>query len=403
MIDNETPVLRKEDLIDILEALFKFSQEPNNAFQRKEDGLFVFDFYEAFRTHIQDNTIHATNQETDILRNFTLVDDVLCYKGEPIVIKPSQEAGNAIQIKPDGIYITDLSQTLQDHIDDQERHVTNEERENWNKILELAKKYAKDLVEALIIYDYEIVDSLDNIDQNLIKSNRVYCIQEQIPDSEEKYLVRYLYREGTWIPLDITKETYKLFARKKYVDETFLTKDDEKVHDHDNKSILDKFTEDENTQRLLYDGSDILDVMQISDDEDNALFRGSDNKLYVKDLSSELQSIAQQSSLSKVILLHQNCTDSGVYELEEDISNFNFLIIHYYLMPDDPNLEPYDAKMEMVDVDGLIELYNKHIDYILEHDYGISTYNTKIRFYDRNKMQITYYNHVCIYKIVGVR
>jgi hypothetical protein len=297
----------------------------------------------------------------------------------------------------------DISQILQDHIDNNDIHVTTQDKENWNQILELAKKYSDDLIEALAIYDYRIVEDLDSIDISLISPTTVYCIQERIPDSEENYLVRYLYREGTWIPLDITKETYKLFARKQYVDNKFLEKTDSKVHDHSNKATLDKFSEDSDTHRLLYNNHDILDVMQISDDEDNALFRGSDNKLYVKDLSSELQSIAQQASLSKVILLHQNCTDSGVYELEEDINNFNFLIIHYYLMPDDPNLDPYDAKMEMVDVDGLIELYEKHVDYILEHDYGISTYNTKIRFMDGNKMQITYYNHVCIYKIIGVR
>ncbi len=401
MIDNETPVLRKEDLIDILEALFKFSQEPNNAFERKEDGLFVLDFYQAFQSHISDTGVHATSQETDILRNFTLVDDVLCYKGEPIIIKPSQEEGNAIVVKPDGIYMRDLSQTLQDHLDDTDIHVTAQDKENWDKILELAKKYADDLVDALVIYDYAIVDDLDLIDASLIKPTTVYCIQEQIPDSEETYLVRYLYREDTWIPLDITKETYKLFARRKYVDDTFFKKED--YQNHDNKDVLDKFTEDENTHRLLYDGSDILDVMQISDDSNNAIFRGSDNKLYVKDLSSELESIARQASLSKVVLLEQDCNDSGIYELEEDISHFNFLMIHYYLMPDDPNLDPYDAKMEMVDVDGLIELYEKHVDYILEHDYGISTYNTKIRFMDGNKLQVTYYNHVCIYKIIGVR
>lgn len=73
MIDNETPVLRKEDLIDILEALFKFSQEPNNAFVRKEDGLFVLDFYQAFQNHISDTTVHTTNQETDILKILLLL------------------------------------------------------------------------------------------------------------------------------------------------------------------------------------------------------------------------------------------------------------------------------------------------------------------------------------------
>ena len=401
MIDNETPVLRKEDLIDILEALFKFSQAPNNAFTRKEDGLFVLDFYQAFKDHIDDSSIHATNQETGILKNFSLVDDILCYKGEPIVIRASKEEGNAIVIKDDGIYIKDMSQDLQEHFDNTDIHVTAQDKENWNKILELAKKYADDLVNALVIYDYAIVDDLDLIDPSLIKPTTVYCIQEQIPDSEETYLVRYLYREGVWIPLDITKETYKLFARKKYVDDTFFRK--ENYQNHDNKTVLDKFTEDSDTHRLLYNNVDILDVMQISDDPNNAIFRGSDDKLYVKDLSSELESIARQASLSKVVLLEQNCNDSGIYELEEDISNFNFLMIHYYLMPDDPNLDPYDAKMEMVDVDGLLELHNKHIDYMLEHDYGISTYNTKIRFINGNKLQVTYYNHVCIYKIIGVR
>lgn len=401
MIDNETPVLRKEDLIDILEALFKFSQAPNNAFTRKEDGLFVLDFYQAFKDHIDDSSIHATNQETGILKNFSLVDDILCYKGEPIVVRASKKEGNAIVIKDDGIYIKDTSQVLQEHLDNANIHVTAQDKENWNKILELAKKYTDDLVNALVIYDYAIVDDLDLIDPSLIKPTTVYCVQEQIPDSEETYLVRYLYREGVWIPLDITKETYKLFARKKYVDDTFFKK--ENYQNHDNKTVLDKFTEDPETHRLLYNNVDILDVMQISNDPNNAVFRGSDNKLYVKDLSSELESIARQASLSKVVLLEQNCNDSGIYELEEDISNFNFLMIHYYLMPDDPNLDPYDAKMEMVDVDGLLELYNKHIDYMLEHDYGISTYNTKIRFIDGNKLQVTYYNHVCVYKIIGVR
>lgn len=401
MIDNETPVLRKEDLIDILEALFKFSQAPNNAFTRKEDGLFVLDFYQAFQDHINNSSIHATNQETGILKNFSLVDDILCYKGEPIVIRASKKEGNAIVIKNDGIYIKDTSQVLQEHLDNVNIHVTAQDKENWNKILELAKKYTDDLVNALVIYDYAIVDDLDLIDPSLIKPTTVYCVQEQIPDSEETYLVRYLYREGVWIPLDITKETYKLFARKKYVDDTFFKK--ENYQNHDNKTVLDKFTEDPDTHRLLYNNVDILDIMQISDDPNNAVFRGSDDKLYVKDLSSELESIAKQASLSKVVLLEQNCNDSGIYELEEDISNFNFLMIHYYLMPDDPNLDPYDAKMEMVDVDGLLELHNKHIDYMLEHDYGISTYNTKIRFIDGNKLQVTYYNHVCVYKIIGVR
>lgn len=401
MIDQELPVLRKEDLITILEALFKLSQKSNNAFVRESDGLYVLDFHQAFEDHVNDTQVHATSEETAILHNFSIVDDVLHYKNKPIVLNVSESLNNAVQVLSDGLYVPDLSNTLNTHTADTDKHITPEERDTWNNILRLAKKYSDDLVDALVIYDFQIVNELP-VEENLIKATTVYCLEEQIPDSEERYCIRYIYREHTWIPLDITKETYKLFARRQYVDETFVKKNDSTVHSHTNKTVIDKFTENQ-AGRLLYNGLDILDTMQISDDADNAIFRGSDDKLYVKDLSSELESIARQASLSKVIILDQECDSSGVYELEEDIDNFNFLMIHYYLKPDDENLDPYDAKMEMVDVDALKDLYTRRIDYILEHDYGISTFNTKIRFPENNKMQITYYNHVCIYKIIGVR
>ena len=401
MIDQELPVLRKEDLITILEALFRLSQKENNAFVRESDGLYVLDFHQAFEDHINDTQVHATSEETAILHNFSIVDDVLHYKNKPIVLNVSEVVNNAVQVLPDGLYVPNLSNTLDTHIADTDKHITTEERQTWNNILSLAKKYADDLVDALVIYDYQIVSELP-VEESVIKATTVYCLEEQLPDSSEKYCVRYIYREHTWIPLDITKESYKLFARKQYVDETFVRTDADTVHKHNNLSTLNKFSEN-NIGRLLFNGLDILDTMQISDDADNAIFRGSDDKLYVKDLSSELESIARQASLSKVILLNQECDSSGLYELEEDIDNFNFLMIHYYLKPDDENLDPYDAKMEMVDVDALKDLYTRRIDYILEHDYGISTFNTKIRFPESNKMQITYYNHVCIYKIIGVR
>ena len=400
MIDNETPVLRREDLIEILEALFKFSQDPNNALLRKEDGLYSFDFYQEFLTHINDNSVHPTTQETNILHNFSLVDDILCYKGEPIIIKVSDGENNAIQIKPDGLYIYDISNDFDAHANNDTIHITDQERQSWNAILQTAKDYVDGIIEAFVSYDIQLVDSLPQNEAS-IDPETIYALKAVFPDSSEEYRIRYLYRNHQWICLDLTNESYKLLARKQYVDQTFLPKNDQSVHSHDNKNVLDKFSESNN--RLLYNNLDILDVMQISDDPSNAIVRGSDDKLYVKDLSSELAAIARQASLSKVIILEQDCNSVGIYTLEESIDNFNFLMIHYYLMPDDPNLDPYDAKMEMLDTDSLNDLYSRHIDYILEHDYGISTYNTKIRFYDGNKMQITYYNHVCIYKIIGVR
>ena len=406
MINNEVPVLRREDLIVILEALFKFSQESNNAIIRKQDGLYVRDFYDLFTSHVNNSAIHPTQQETSILHNFSIVDDILCYKNEPIIIKISNQQGNAIQVKEDGLYITDLSDILQSHLEDNISHITNEERNTWNNILKLAKDYTDSIVEALVNYDLQIVNKLPT-DENEISTTTIYCLKQQIQDSGEYFCTRYIYSNHAWIPLDITLVTYNLFARKTYVNETFLTKDDEKVHSHSNKAILDKFSEG-NNHNLLYNGYDILDAMQISDDPDNGLFIGSDNKLFVKDLTSELESIAKQSSLSKVILLNRECDHSGSdYILEEPIENFNFIMIQYYLKPDDEDLDPYDAKMEMLDTDALQDLYDRNIDYILEHDYGISTYNTKIRFFvddnDIQRLQVTYYNHVCIYKIIGVR
>ena len=413
MISNEVPVLRREDLVTILEALFKFSQESNNALIHKQDGLYVFDFYNQFTAHANDSTIHPTTQETAILHNFSIEDDILCYRGEPIIIKVSNTEGNAIQIRSDGLYISDLSEVLSNHIGNNEKHITDEERTKWNGILNLAKEYTRLLVDAIVTYDFQFVNELPT-EENLIDSHTVYCVQQQMQDSGETFCSRYVYRNHNWIPFDITLNTYNLFARKTEVDNTYLKKNDTQVHSHTNKDVLDKFSEG-NNNNLLYNGYNILDAIQISDDPDNALFTGSDHKLYVKDLSSELESIARQASLSKVVLYNGECDHAGSdYILEEYIDDFNFIILYYYVKPDDPTLAPYDAKSEMIDSDMLLDLYDRNIDYILEHDYGISTYNSKIRFYretiiendqevELQKLQVTYYNHVCIYKIIGVR
>lgn len=405
MIDNEIPVLRKEDLISILESLFRFSQQPKNAFIRKGDGLYVLDFHEEFEEHINNDYIHPTKEQTDILKDFSLVDDVLNYKNEPIMLRLSSDTGNELEIRADGLYLAPFTDKLDSHINDNVIHITSTERNTWNNsyqnALDDSKKYTDDELARLNFYDFNFVDSLP-IDINVIKPRTIYLTKETYPDSEEEYYVFNLYLNDKWIKLNITKETYKLFATRQYVDDTFLKNTDDSIHEHDNKNILDKFSEDSVTNRLLYNDIDILDNMQISDDPNNSIFVGSDGKLYSKDLSSELASIATQARLSKVILLYQDCDESGTYELEESIDDFNFLLISYYLMPEDPTQPPCDAKMEILDTDTLNDLYTRHIDYILEHDYALSTYNSKIRF-NENKMQITYYNRVCIFKIIGVR
>ena len=385
------PVLTKDDLISILEALFKFSQEPNNAILRKEDGLYVLDFHKDFEEHINNTDIHPTKEQKDILANFSLENDVLNYKGKPIVISVSGEEGNAIIVKPDGLYIKDYNKSIDEHIKDTTVHITKDERDEWNGILDKAKKYA----DQLPFYTYQKVDNLPN-DEQVIKDNTIYLLKQTYPESNEIYYVRYIYREHKWIPLDITTESIKLLAHKS---------DLLKLHTHDNKDILDKFTEDEQTGNLLYNGSSIYNNT-ISQDKNNAIGLGTDGKLYVKNLEQLVNSIAKaQSGLSKKIILDQECDKAKEYTLDDDINNYNYLMIHYYTMPDQDTetekRQPYDAKTEILDVDNLDDLYRRGIDYILEHDYGFSTYNTKIRFHD-NIMQILYYNHICIYQIIGV-
>ena len=369
-VPEGTPVLRKEELIYILENLFKFSKQENNAFERKEDGLYVKDLESTLTEHIENDNIHPTKQQTDILKNFSLINDILCYKGNKIASSLSAQEDNELELKADGFYF--------------------KQREDNSETL---KQYARDLIVQVGLYDWQIVQELP---QNSISDSTIYMIEQHIEDLDINYYAKWIHKENKWISLDIVLNTFNALARKEEVAEAI-----EKAHSHENKETLDLFTIDEETGRLLFNEIDILDTMQVSDDENNALKIGHDGKLFVPDLKSEIDSI-NRGAFSKTILLMEECNSSGEYELTDDINNYNFIIIEYYLKPDDPEEAPYDAKSDMIDVDNINYLYNNHIDYMLEHDYGFSTYNTKIRLWD-DKLQVTYYNKVCIYRIVGIK
>lgn len=415
-------ILTKADLISILEALFKFSQETDNAIVRKTDGLYVKDFYKEFTDHANDTDIHPTKQQTDILKGFTLTNGNLAYNNNPITTGVSTEAGNAIQLKNSMLFVPDLSKSVNDHINDTDIHITADERDKWNNMVASADHTIRMLVNNLDLYKIQIVPQLptENIDTYCIYAVKTSIEEKKSTDKAgtvyHEYYLLYLYRGG-WVCLNMQAEQLRA-----YLDSVYQRLDAVETHSHSNKDILDKFSLDANNA-LMYDNKDIS-LAQVSDDNNNAISLGSDGKLYVKDLSTEVASITKNSSLSKVVLLDSECDNSGEYELLEPIDNFNFIFVQYYLKPEktvkkknmDPNVlenqdeylyktgsdAPYDAKSDMIDTDQLNYLFSKNIDYMLEHDYGISTYNTKVRFH-ANKMNITYYNHVCIYRIIGVR
>ena len=364
------PVLRREELILILESLFRFSRQDLNAFQRLEDGLYVKDLEPTLNEHIENDNIHPTKEQTDILKNFSLIDEYLCYKGNRISSSLSNDEGNELDLRPDGFYF-------------------KQRKDNTEEL----KEYANNLIQHYALYDYQIVPQLP---LNSISDSTIYMIKTHIEDINAYYYLKWIHREGQWICLDINVEQYNKFARKTEVEEQISN-----IHTHDNLEVLDLITIDEDTGRVLLNNVDVLDVFQISNDENNALRIGNDGRLFVPDLRSELNSI-ESGSLSKTVLLQQQCNHSGEYALEDDINNYSFIIIEYYLLPENEEDQPYDAKSDMIDRDNLNYLYENHIDYMLEHDYGFSTYNSKIRFWDRT-MQVTYFNKVCIYRIVGVK
>ena len=58
--------LTKEDLIYILNSIFRLSSEPNNSFKMLDDGIFVEDYHQDLKNHTDNTDIHI---DTDLKNN----------------------------------------------------------------------------------------------------------------------------------------------------------------------------------------------------------------------------------------------------------------------------------------------------------------------------------------------
>lgn len=385
--------LTKEDLVYILQGIFRLSTQPDNAFQMLDDGLYVKDYQDDFNNHTSDTGLHITQDIRDILDLFSIdTNDNLLYDGKPVNISISGEANNAIKVKSDGIYVEDISTETKNHIQDTDIHVTKTDKETWNKILQDAKDFTMDEIDKLVIYDIKEVDVLPT--EN-ISSTTLYLLTSDPEHSDECEDVMYMYLRDKWITLSITNRTLKLLATKKEL-EDYAKKDD--LHDHDNKDLLDKFSNADNGD-LLYDGKS-LHEFELSEAPNNAA-KLKDGKLFVEDFSDTIRSLQIASAISKTRLYTGDITESGRYDLADDIDNYSMIMIDYYYKPENPDEEPGNAKTAVIDSDTLNELYDRGIDYMLELGYGVSTSNVKIYFHE-NQLWVNYYNNVCIYKITGI-
>lgn len=379
--------LTKEDLIYILQSLFKIADEQDNVLQRTDNGLYVKDEFSAIRddldAHVDDNNVHITSTIRNILDKLSVDEnDELLYDNRPITTIISDKHDNALKIDENGgMFVRDYHADL--HIENEDIHVTKEQKDDWSKALDESKKYTIEEIGKIPLTKMEIVTILPT--EN-ISSETLYFLIVYDEDEEKYGFSLYIYSNDKWWPMIIPQE--KLEA---------LLKVD--LHKHENKSVIDLFGVDE-TGQLLYNGEDLFNVACLDDPTNAAKMVG--NKLYIKDFTQELKSIEICSVFAKVNLYSEEISDSGKYQLKDDINNFNLIMIEYYYKPDKEGEPNGCAKTAVIDTDVLNFLYDKAMDYMLEYGYGIMTSNSKIRMHE-DKIWVDYYNNVCIYRITGIR
>lgn len=379
--------LTKEDLIYILQSLFKIADEQDNVLQRTDNGLYVKDEFSAIRddldAHVDDNNVHITSTIRNILDKLSVDEnDELLYDNRPITTIISDKHDNALKIDENGgMFVRDYHADL--HIENEDIHVTKEQKDDWSKALDESKKYTIEEIGKIPLTKMEVVTILPT--EN-ISSETLYFLIVYDEDEEKYGFSLYIYSNDKWWPMIIPQE--KLEA---------LLKVD--LHKHENKSVIDLFGVDE-TGQLLYNGEDLFNVACLDDPTNAAKMVG--NKLYIKDFTQELKSIETCSVFAKVNLYSKEISDSGKYQLKDDINNFNLIMIEYYYKPDKEGEPNGCAKTAVIDTDVLNFLYDKAMDYMLEYGYGIMTSNSKIRMHE-DKIWVDYYNNVCIYRITGIR
>jgi hypothetical protein len=386
--------LTKEDLIYILDSIFKISNDEENAFEMKEDGLYV----KSWDNHEQNTNLHIEERLRLILDKITVDNAGNIYYDTHLLSRVSQEPKNAIQQKADGIYVEDIIQDTKDHMTNQEVHVTKEKQEEWDETLKNSKKYTieqiNEAIQKLTFHDFIAVERLP---EENISSNTCYIWVNDPNKPDDIIGMPYIWFGDNWHILSITRETLESLATKKQLEEEYLPKQD--YQKYDNMPVLSKFSETEDGT-LQYQGNDIRQIF-VSEEYGNAV-ELRNGKLYVKDYTSIIHELQIGSAFTSEILYNKECTDSGLYELEYSIDDFSMLLIDYYYKPHDESQEPGCAKSVMVNVTTLNELYDKGIDYILELGYGINVANSKIRMTE-DKLYVNYYHNICIYKITGIR
>ena len=93
--------LTKEDLMYILDSIFKISNDEENGFEMHEDGLYV----KSYLTHEDNKNLHIEERLRSILNKITVDNAGNIYYDTHLLSRVSGLENNAIQQKEDGIYV----------------------------------------------------------------------------------------------------------------------------------------------------------------------------------------------------------------------------------------------------------------------------------------------------------
>jgi len=406
--------LTKEDLIYILQSVLKLSQDSDNALHRaSDDGLYVKDYANDLRMHVDNASMHVTQNILDVLSHISIdANDELIYNGKQLVTYISKDADNAIIQKDDGLYapafklskkannalileadgLYNKNTDASSHINDHDIHVTKIDKDNWDGMLRSANDYTNQEIDKLPVRNFCFVTSLPESNQD---EKMLYLLADDPSNLLGCTYTAYIYYNNAYHNIGITKQELSHYITTDQFAQALT------MIAHNNQSVLDKLSEDA-SGALCYNGQNIFNNALVSTDPFNAIVV-KDGKLYAKDYGKEIESIEKGASLAKVNLYNEEISQSGKYSLKDSIDNYNLILVEYYYKPDKQDKgTPGCIQTAVIDPDTLNEAYSMGMLYILQYGYGTMTSNSQIHIV-KDKLTVDYYHNVCIYKITGIK
>ena len=129
-----------------------------------------------------------------------------------------------------------LTQEIHSHVSDTVIHVTQNDKDLWNSILQNAKDYAKALFDGVTSFEVQRVTVLPTTN---IRTNCIYLLPANT-STTNNYYNEYMYINNKWEIIGNTNIDLSLYVLKTDL-ENYAKKDD--LHTHANKVVLDKLSE----------------------------------------------------------------------------------------------------------------------------------------------------------------